>query len=227
MLEISSSLDFAIWAFLFVAFYYSFPKGYVFRCVVTVAFLIKGVHSYFTNLEAFQLSSHTLTIFALLSALYHARFSPNYRWLLLGLLTIKIIDVSINEWLLQQKSFFYIVIMIMDFLIILLISHRAQMAKWLEKQNIFLVSRLSKDCMGQFGFSTQEMGLVAIYWAYIAISFVTLCEDLIFYYTSFSPSFFYKLYAPLKLPLNLVEMLLIFSIACGYARGVYSGRRIM
>lgn len=198
----------------------------MFCSTIAAIFIFQGIYFFTKEDNYFHLVFNFLIFVSLFLALFFARHRPNYRWLMTGLLIFKVIDVLVMEWAVAQEALFYLIVAIMDLSIILMVSNRALIVKWLARRRIPYISRWSRDCMGQFGFSTQELLLVAIYWLYVGISLLTFFEDLIYYYTDFSPAFFYAIYSPCKVVLNLIELLLIFSVACGHAKGVYSGRTI-
>lgn len=218
-------IDLLILGCLLSAFYVAFPRRPRLYFPIAAVLICKSLHSSMIGDNEFWIVLNIALLLSLLLALYLARESANFRWLFSALLVVKVIDVFAHSWSLEQGSFYYAWVLFWDFLILLLITHRPQLIRFLSGKNWLVISGFSRKSRENLRFSVQEMLLIRVYKVHLVVNVLSLIEDLLYHHTDIKLSVMYTIHPFFKLPANMIELLLIFSVACGYAVGPYTKQR--
>lgn len=219
-------LDVMLWVILLFTFFISYGKSKPLSFTLIFLIFVNGLYSFLHHSESAAYWSN-ITSFAFLAlALFFARHSPNYAWLLGGILIVKLIDVSFHTSLKAKGTVFYAAIALYDFLIILLIRHRGDVTRFFASKNIPVISPFARRSVPALGLSVHELWLMGLYGIAFAIDALSLVESLIRDFTSAQPTFIYSLFPFVKMPLAVATLITIFALATGLARGIATQRRI-
>ena len=139
--------------------------------------------------------------------------SSNLRWMILGILGVRILDHFAYEPVMNfNGSLFYLYVFTIDVLYILVIFQRPRTARWfVEKTRGGLRAFFSKT-IKQYSVYRQELSILAILVFSMLVSLASLFEWSIREFTSFHPSFVYYSYYYLKSFILCIFIIALISI---------------